>query len=135
MDNGPADVRIDSYVADRLSLSIDAKRDTLVGTSIPRWRGWKLTIDGKPAPTIPFNHAFIAFVAPAGRHRAQLRYLPDGFLYGAGLTGSSLLLCAFLAARARRAHAAASVKSTGMGDKTRAADQEIQLVGFSGRSR
>ena len=103
VDNGPADVRIDSYVADRLSLSIDAKRDTLVGTSIPRWRGWKLTIDGKPAPTIPFNHAFVAFVAPAGRHRAQLRYLPDGFLYGAGLTGSSLLLCAFLAARARRA--------------------------------
>jgi hypothetical protein len=102
-DNGPADVRIDSYVADRLSLSIDATRDTLIGTSIPRWRGWKLTIDGKPAPTIPFNHAFVAFVAPAGRHRARLRYLPDGFLYGAALTSSSLLLAALLAARARRA--------------------------------
>ncbi len=101
-DNGPADVRIESYVAGGLSLAIDAARDTLVGTSIPRWRGWKLTIDGKPAPTIPFNHAFLSFVAPAGRHRARLRYLPDGFLYGAALTGSSLGLCVLLAVRARR---------------------------------
>lgn len=99
--NGPADVRIESYVAERVRLATEARAETLIGTSIPNWSGWKLTIDGKPEPLIPFNRAFVSFLVPPGRHRAELRYLPDGFVWGAALTGSSLALCVLLAMGAR----------------------------------
>ncbi len=100
--NGAAEVRIASYAADRMRLSIDARDETLVGTSIPSWRGWRLRIDGRRAPLIPFNHAFLSFRVPAGRHEAVLRYLPDGFVYGAAITGAAVVLCAVLALRSRR---------------------------------
>jgi len=102
-NNGPAEVRISSYAAERMRLEIDAREETLVGTSIPGWRGWRLTIDGKRAPLIPFNRAFLSFLAPSGRHTAVLRYLPNGFLYGAGLTAATLLACLALARLAHRA--------------------------------
>lgn len=105
-DNGPADVRIDSYVADRLRLTTDAASETLIGTSIPNWRGWKVKIDGEPARVLWFNRAFVSFRAPPGRHRVELRYLPDGFVYGAALTGVSAVACAVVAALARRRRAA-----------------------------
>ena len=96
--NGPADVRISSYAPERMQLEIDAKTETLVGTSIPGWRGWKLTLDGRRAPLIPFNRAFLSFSVPPGRHQAVLRYLPDGFLYGAAITGATILGCLLLVA-------------------------------------
>jgi hypothetical protein len=102
-NNGLAEVRISSYTAERMLLEVDAREETLMGTSIPAWRGWRLTIDGKRAPLVPFNRAFLSFVAPPGRHTAVLRYLPDGFLYGAGLTVATLLGCGVLARRAHRA--------------------------------
>jgi hypothetical protein len=103
-NNGPAEVRISSYAAERMTLEVDAREETLVGTSIPAWRGWRLTIDGKRAPLVPFNRAFLSFRVSPGRHSAALRYLPDGFLYGAGLTVATLLACGVLARRARCAH-------------------------------
>ena len=99
--NGPAEVRIDSYVAGGLSLSVQASRETLVGTSIPNWRGWRVTIDGESTQPIPFNRAFVSFLVPEGSHRVRLRYLPDGFVAGAALTGASLAVCTLLAARRR----------------------------------
>ena len=102
-NNGPAEVRISSYAAERMLLEVDAPEETLVGTSIPAWRGWRLSIDGKRAPLVPFNRAFLSFRVPPGRHTAVLRYLPDGFLYGAGLTVATLLACGALARRAHRA--------------------------------
>jgi hypothetical protein len=85
-DNGEARARILSYEADRMRLAIDAKDPAVVGTSIPAWRGWKLAIDGTPARLLPFNRAFLAFEVSPGRHEAVLRYLPDGFVYGAGVS-------------------------------------------------
>jgi hypothetical protein len=84
--NGEAEVKVLSYTPERMALSIDAKSETVVGTSVTAWKGWKLTIDGSGAPLISFNRAFIAFRVPPGRHEAVLRYLPDGFVYGAGIT-------------------------------------------------
>ena len=100
-DNGEADVRIVSYASERMALSIDARSATLVGTSIPAWKGWKLTLDGRRAPLVGFNHAFVAFEVPPGRHEAVLRYLPDGFVYGAGISLATLLVGVILVLRAR----------------------------------
>ena len=101
-ENGPADVRITRYGRGELALEIDATRGTIVGTSIPRWPGWKLTLDGRDAPLVGYNHAFLGFRVPVGRHKAELEYRPDGFSRGAAISGLSLALSLFLLALGRR---------------------------------
>jgi hypothetical protein len=91
--NGLASLSIDGYHPERLVLSVDAGWKTVVGTSIPRWPGWKLEIDGRSAPLLGYNRAFIGFEVPAGRSRVVLRYRPDGFLWGALLSGVTLAGC------------------------------------------
>ena len=102
--NPPSRVRTLAYTGGTLKLEIDAPGETFVGTSIPRWPGWKLRIDGKRAPHDRFNHAFLGFQSPPGKHEAELVYLPDGFLWGAAIslaTLATLLLGAGLARRPR----------------------------------
>jgi uncharacterized membrane protein YfhO len=96
VSNGAARVSISSYRSSVIQLEVDAEEDALVGTSIPGWPGWKAKLDGKTLALIPYNHAFLSFRAPAGRHVVALRYLPDGFVYGAGISLASLLVCVAL---------------------------------------
>ena len=100
--NGPAEVRVTKYVGGDLALEVDARRESIVGTSIPRWPGWKLTLDGRPARLVGYNHAFLGFRVPPGRHRAELDYRPDGFARGAAISGTTLALSLFLLALGRR---------------------------------
>jgi hypothetical protein len=91
--NGNASVSISSYLPQRMTLEIDAEEPALVATSVTAWPGWKLKVDAAPAALVPYNHAFLAFRVPPGRHTAVLRYLPDGFLVGCGVSAVTLLLC------------------------------------------
>ncbi len=102
--NGKATVKIESYRPQRLELSLNAVSSAVIGTSIPRWPGWKLEIDGERAPLLGYNRAFLGFEVPPGRRRAVLRYRPDGFVWGAAISGSTLagcLLTPFLRRRLR----------------------------------
>lgn len=101
-ENGEAEVKIVSYAAGRMALSVGARSPALVGTSVPAWKGWKLTLDGKRAPLLNFNHAFLGFEVPAGRHEAVLGYLPDGFVYGSAISLATLLVCVALLLRPPR---------------------------------
>jgi hypothetical protein len=107
-ENGVADVRIDSYQPQRLDLSIDARSDVIVGTSIPRWPGWKLEIDGRRARLLAYNLAFLGFAVEPGRHRVVLRYRPDGFVAGSAISLATAATCVvgMLATRRRRGPAA-----------------------------
>ncbi len=102
--NGPADVRvrIARYVGGELTLEIEARGQAIVGTSIPRWPGWKLTLDGRQAPLLGYNHAFVGFRVPPGHHTAELRYRPDGFTRGAAISGATLALSLVLLALSGR---------------------------------
>jgi hypothetical protein len=62
-----------------MALDVNAWRGA-VATSVTRWPGWKLSIDGS-APLVRYNHAFLAFRVP-GRHTVVLAYLPDTFVIG-----------------------------------------------------
>jgi hypothetical protein len=99
--NGPAEVRVTRYVAGELDLEVNAHSESIVGTSIPRWPGWKLTIDGGDAPLIGYNHAFVGFRVPPGRHAARLEYRPDGFTRGALISGATFALSLLLLALGR----------------------------------
>ena len=95
IENGAARVGIESYGAQRLALEVDAAEGgSVVGTSITRWPGWKLRIDGRPAPLRTYNRAFLAFRVPAGRHAAVLHYRPDGFTAGLAVSAGMLFACA-----------------------------------------
>jgi uncharacterized membrane protein YfhO len=85
-------VTIKEYAAGRLAVEVDARDATLVGTSITAWPGWKAELDGRPLPSVSYNHAFLAFRAPAGRHRLTLRYAPDSVRIGAAMSLASAVL-------------------------------------------
>jgi hypothetical protein len=93
-ENGAASVRIVGYFPERLELEIDAKNEALVGTSVTRWPGWRLTVDGREKPLLVYNWAFLGFASPPGRHRAVLHYSPGSFRLGAAISGASLLAAA-----------------------------------------
>jgi hypothetical protein len=100
LGNGQASVGIASYSPQRLALDVDAQETALVATSVTAWPGWKLTIDGRRAPLLSYNHAFLGFRVPPGRHTAVLLYMPDGFLAGLSVSAATLVACAFLSLRA-----------------------------------
>ena len=103
--NGPASVRIDSYRPQRLELAVVAGGTAVVGTSIPRWPGWKLELNGRPGSLLAYNRAFLGFTVPKGRHRAVLKYRPDGFVAGAAISLATAVTClaVMFATRRRRA--------------------------------
>jgi len=95
--NGEASVSIERYEPQALSLAVEAREPAVVATSMTAWKGWRARLDGESVEPLTYNHAFLGFRVPAGRHRIELRYLPDGFRAGMivsllTLTGSLLLL-------------------------------------------
>ncbi len=74
----------------------------LVVSSVTFCRGWRLTLDGRPAALLRVNAGFLGFLVPAGWHRAALEYRPAGWVWGLRLCWVTLgaALAAFLA-RAR----------------------------------
>lgn len=93
---GEATVRISSYSAQRMELEIDARERALVATSLTGWPGWQLRLDGKEAPLLMYNRAFLAFVLPPGRHAAVLFYWPRSFTAGLWISAVSLLATVIL---------------------------------------
>ena len=83
------------YRPQSMAIDIDAEAAAVVGTSIPGWRGWQARLDGERIPALTYNHAFLGYRVPAGKHRLTLRYRPAGFTTGALL---SLVTLAGLAA-------------------------------------
>ena len=104
--NGDAEVSITGYSADRIALDVSAREPALVGTSITAWPGWIAELDGRPIPSVSYNHAFLAFRVPAGHHRLALRYLPRSFRLGAIISLVCAVLAGALAARRRTTPAA-----------------------------
>jgi hypothetical protein len=99
--NGRALVRIQSYRPQSMVLAIDATEPTLVATSVTAWPGWKLELDGSRSELVGYNHAFLGFRVPAGRHTAVLRYRPDGFVAGAAISAATLAIVLLLASYRR----------------------------------
>lgn len=76
----------------------------LVVSSVTFCRGWRLTLDGRPAALLRVNAGFLGFLVPAGWHRAALEYRPAGWVWGLRLWW--LTLGAVLAASLARARIA-----------------------------
>ncbi|MFY9552896.1 MAG: YfhO family protein, partial [Thermoanaerobaculia bacterium] len=84
------------------ALDVAAREPALVATSITAWHGWKAALDGREIPAVSYNHAFLGFRVPAGRHRLVLRYASGAFRAGAAVSLVSLGLALALLLRGRR---------------------------------
>ena len=89
---------------------IDAKKDGLFFTSIPYEsgktdnekligklfasdsEGWQAFVDGKKVDVTPVANALVAFRLSKGKHTIELRYIPKGFIRGAIITLTAILL-------------------------------------------
>lgn len=97
--NGPARVTVASYRSNSMTLAVDAEQEAVIATSVTAWRGWQARLDGAPLEPLGYNHAFLGFRVPAGRHRIDLRYRPRGFGIGATLSVLTLVAIAVFSRR------------------------------------
>ena len=80
--------------------------------TIPYDAGWQVKVDGVPVETTTRYGQFLAVNLEAGAHTVELRFLPQGFMAGAAVSGLSLLAVAVwqVAAFRRRRRASESVR-------------------------
>ena len=86
---------------------LDVKLDTpgIVVLADVNYPGWKLTIDGQPAPIIPVNRLMRGAAVAEGTHRLVYTFDPASFRIGGKITlaalAASALFAAFCAFRTR----------------------------------
>jgi hypothetical protein len=66
--NGRAEVRMHSYRPERVAVSVDAAEPAVVGSSIPRWPGWKVSIVGRAGEVLAYNGFLVGFYVPSCHH-------------------------------------------------------------------
>ena len=78
----------------RVELSATLERPGLVILADTYYPGWRLTIDGKPAPIFRANRMMRGATVPAGKHTLVYTYEPGSFRIGAivSLAGATVLL-------------------------------------------
>jgi hypothetical protein len=84
-------------------IDVSADRPQLVVVSEAAFPGWKATVDGKGAPTMTADYAFVGVPVPAGTHRLRLRYRAPGVTLGDWLSILTVLACVAVVAGPRLA--------------------------------
>jgi hypothetical protein len=109
--NGRATVAIRSYEGSSLTLDVEAEEPAVIATSLTAWPGWKASLDGTALAALSYNHAFLAFRIPRGKHHVKIRYLPTSFTFG--LATSLLTLAGAIALGLRRPRSREGAESRG----------------------
>ena len=85
-----------------LTGSVTVSRDKLLCLAIPRMRGWKAYLDGKPVKLYAANTAFMAVEVPTGTHSVELRYTLAGWPLGVWMSMAGIALAVGTAVRLRK---------------------------------
>jgi hypothetical protein len=96
--------RVVRETADRVQLEAELSADGYVVLVDGHDPGWRVRVDGRPAPLLRANVAFRAVAVPAGRHVVDMVYRPTAALVGLVVSGITLaaLVVAFAAPFVRR---------------------------------
>ncbi len=81
-------VEVVSHEPQRVELRATLERPGLVVLADTYYPGWRLTIDGEPAPIIRTNRMMRGAAVPSGTHELVYTYEPDSFRLG--LLGSTI---------------------------------------------
>ncbi len=86
----------------RVELKATLRSPGLVILADTYYPGWRLTIDGKPAPIYRANRLMRGAAVPAGEHVLVYSYEPQSFRIGAIVSGVSLIALLALAVTSRQ---------------------------------
>jgi hypothetical protein len=89
--------------ADRLAASVTTDGPGFLVVADGYDRGWRATVDGRPAPVVRANVGFRGVPVPAGSHDVRLSYHPPQLTAGLSLSALSLaaVVATLVAARRR----------------------------------
>lgn len=94
--------------ANTQEITVDAPAAGLLVVSEMYERGWRASVDGRPAPVYRADGVFQAIPVPAGVHTVRLSYLPNSVLVGGAISASTLLVATSWAVWAWRHRRAAT---------------------------
>ncbi|MBP2098153.1 YfhO family protein [Enterococcus rivorum] len=69
----------------KVAATVQLDQEQVLLTTIPYDKGWTATIDGKKVEIPAFKQAFLTLPIPAGKHKIEFIFLPQGFKVGASL--------------------------------------------------
>lgn len=88
----------DDHITSEITVTQD---NAYVATSVPYNSGWSVYVDGIQVDTECVNLAFVGFAVEKGHHDIVLKYVPQGFYAGAGVTVVSLAIVLLICIRKR----------------------------------
>jgi hypothetical protein len=77
----------------RWEITVRADRPQLVVVAEANFRGWQASVDGKAAPVLSADVAFVGVPVPAGTHTLRLRYRAPGVTLGDWISGLTVVVC------------------------------------------
>ena len=95
---GGDDVSVTHDAPGRIRLTATSDGDAVLVVSEAYFPGWRVTVDGRPAPLLRADGALQAVRVPAGAHEVEFAYRPDVLALGGVISGLALLLVLGLAA-------------------------------------
>ncbi|MFO0908462.1 MAG: hypothetical protein U0794_08890 [Isosphaeraceae bacterium] len=105
-------VEVEVMEPQRVELRVHLEAPGLVVLADSHAPGWKLTVDGRPAPIVPTNLAMRGAVVGQGTHRLVYLYAPASFRVGAAVSAISWIgLLVGIGIRRVRRFRAASLRS------------------------
>jgi hypothetical protein len=73
------------------SMSVSTGANALLTLSVPDYPGWQADVDGQPSAIIDTNGGLIGIPLLKGDHQIALRFAPDSFMIGSGISAAAAL--------------------------------------------
>ena len=89
-------VQIESYVAGRIRVHVNAPQEGWLIVRERLYPGWRATVNGRPTPLVEAQGLWQAVPVSAGSSFVELKYLPASFGMGAALSLTGILLVVML---------------------------------------
>ena len=86
---------------ERISVIADAPTESILEVGEHYDPGWRIQVDGRPAPGLALDGTIEATVVPAGRHQVELHFWPVGFTPGLLIAGAALAVTLAAARRSK----------------------------------
>jgi hypothetical protein len=88
----PGTVAIERPSPEKIVAVADAATESVLEVGEHYDPGWRVRVDGQPAPGLALDGAIEATVVPAGHHRVQLDFWPIGLTPGLFIAAAALLI-------------------------------------------
>ncbi|MBR3058185.1 MAG: YfhO family protein [Clostridiales bacterium] len=100
----------------RVSFSAETEKESLVITTIPFEKNWRVTVDGKKVDVLSYQDAFVSFVVPEGTHQIAMEFSLPGGSIGVIISVVGLLSGAVVALVLRKKHTSGAKNEKVTGD-------------------